>query len=125
MKSKEMKQMKVDAQIFISRCGSTGKLFATRVERRGGEWVRTWAFPISEEVAKSEGFDQVKLSGNFPCDDDFKGCPYCGNIGFVHCGACEKITCYDGRAEIFTCQWCKNSGNLTMVESMDLSGGDY
>jgi hypothetical protein len=117
--------MKVEAQIFVSRCGTSGKLFATRVERQGNDWIRTWAFPISEEVAKNEGFDQVTLSGNFPCTDDFPGCPYCGSVGFVHCGACGKITCDDGKSEIFTCQWCKNSGKLTLVDSMSLTGGDY
>jgi hypothetical protein len=117
--------MKVEASVYISKCNTSGKMWATRVERMGNEWVRTWAFPISEEIAKGEGFDKVSLSGEFPCTDEFQGCPYCGAFGFVKCGACGKLTDDDGETDEFACNWCGNTGTLTTVDTMDFSGGDY
>ena len=41
------------------KCPETGKIYGVRTEERDGDWVRTWAFKISERTAANEGFDKA------------------------------------------------------------------
>jgi predicted RNA-binding Zn-ribbon protein involved in translation (DUF1610 family) len=113
----------------MSRCSRTGKTFGIRIEQRGNDWIRTWAFPIDERKAKREGFDANTVTGSMGAGDGYPGCPYCGTMGFVQCG-CKKIGCDGGirdrgdHAE-YTCPWCGNTGALRTANSFDVSGGGY
>lgn len=94
------------------RCKHDGRLSGIRMEERSGGWYYTWAFPIKETSASKEGYDNTKISGSFHRGEDYRGCPYCGNRGFVRCGRCHKLTCI-GKEDHFHCQWCGNDGRIT------------
>jgi hypothetical protein len=57
--------------------------------------------------------DGGAVRGGFGTTPDYPGCPYCGADGFVHCGRCKELSCYDDSWEIFTCPRCGNSGRIT------------
>jgi hypothetical protein len=120
----------LNAKVILSRCSKTKNCFGVRVEQRGMDWVRTWAFPIDERKARSEGYSDsstVTLSGED--DADFPGCPYCDSKGIVQCG-CAKTGCaggvriYGNTAE-YTCPWCGEDIGLKIADGLDVSGGGY
>ncbi|MCL2185142.1 MAG: hypothetical protein FWB86_04705 [Treponema sp.] len=118
----------LEATVVLGKCSKTKKLFGMRVEKRGKEWVRTWAFPLDESTAKNEGFAANKVSVG-GADSEYPGCPHCKNGGFVLCG-CDKVGCSggirkEGNLEIYTCPWCGNSGAVENVDVIDVKGGGY
>jgi len=113
------------ATVVLARCTKSKKLYGMRVEKRGNDWVRTWAFPIDEQKAKHEGFEANKVSGSMNAVDDYPGCPYCGQSGFVQCGGCDKISCWSNESNKFTCPWCGNSGEVQKAENFNVKGGGY
>lgn len=118
--------MKKTAVVICSRCGGNKKLYGVRAEKKSKIWHFTWAFKLGEEVAKREGFTSTNINGaDTETDEEYPGCPYCGNTGFVHCGECGELTCYDGE-DWFTCAHCGNSGSVTAGwEGVKLSGGGH
>lgn len=115
--------MKRQAHVIMCRC-TTRKPYGVRVEKMGNDWFRTWAFEISEKVAKNEGYMDEKLEGSFTATSEYPGCPYCKTHAFVHCGACGKITCWHDE-ESFCCAWCGNSGEVVEAESFSIEGNNY
>jgi hypothetical protein len=77
---------RLNAKVIMAKCSSTNKAFGIRIEQRGKDWVRTWAFPINERKAKREGFDANTVSGSMDAAGEYPGCPHCGDKGFVKCG---------------------------------------
>jgi hypothetical protein len=116
----------LNAKVVMARCSKTKKSFGIRVEQRGKDWIRTWAFKMDEQSAKHEGFDANTITGSMNATLDFPGCPYCQDMGFVLCGKCKKIGCSGGIADNqYNCPWCGYSGELSVAESFDVSGGSY
>ncbi|ACV21454.1 hypothetical protein [Slackia heliotrinireducens] len=116
--------MMKEKTVVLSKCASCGQLFGITMERIGGIWHCVWAFKISESMAHFEGYGDEPVSGNIFVSDEYPGCPYCGNMGWVSCGDCKKLTCYG--AEIgsdFTCAWCGHSGATEAADSFELRGG--
>jgi hypothetical protein len=116
----------LNASVVLARCPKTKKLYGMRAEQRGKDWVRTWAFPIDEQNAKNEGFTANKVSGSLNAVDDYPGCPYCGNSGFVLC-SCGKIGCWVGgnEANTYTCPWCGQTCGVETADNFDVKGGGY
>jgi hypothetical protein len=119
----------LNAKVIMAKCSNTKKAFGIRIEQRGRDWLRTWAFPIDEGKAQREGFDANTVSGSMDVDDEYPGCPYCGNIGFIQC-SCGKIGCAGGVRNYgdyagCTCPWCGDSGIVAVAGSFDVSGGGY
>ena len=108
----------MEASVILSKCSKHKRTFGIRIEKRGSDWVRTWAFPIDEARAKREGFDRTKVTGSLQAVDRYPGCPYCESYSFVKCG-CGKLVCYNGNCKYegsaFRCHWC---GNLIKVENI-------
>jgi len=115
----------LNATVVLGKCPKTKRLYGMRVEQRGGDWVRTWAFPIDEQKAKHEGFEANKVTGSMNAVDDYPGCPHCGSMNFILCGRCGKISCGGDNESYFTCPWCGNSGELHAADRFDVSGGGY
>jgi hypothetical protein len=110
--------------IVMGRCSKTKAGYGVRYEQfTPKRWTATWAFAVKEDSAKREGYDQAKISGTFLFDPAYPGCPHCGTKGSVICGACQKITCWDGEPRKITCPWCGNAGELTKAEVSSLSAG--
>lgn len=116
----------VDATVILMKCDKTHKTYAVRVEKQGdGDWARTWAFPIADEVAKEEKYNEQKVVGNLYVTEEYPGCPYCRETRFVMCGKCSKLTCYHGTEQII-CEWCGTlSGVHTAESKFDVSGNSF
>jgi hypothetical protein len=119
----------LNAKVIMAKCSKTKKAFGIRIEQRGRDWERTWAFPIDERKAKREGFEANTISGSMNPDDAYPGCPHCGSTGFVQC-SCGKIGCNGGIVDCgdhgeYTCPWCGENGELENADSFDVSGGGY
>lgn len=67
---------KIKALVGVAKCPKTNKLYGVRIDTTN-KWTATWAFPISPEVAKREGY----VANQFPPDliyaKRYPGCPYC------------------------------------------------
>jgi hypothetical protein len=77
----------MQANVILCKCDNK-HTFGIRVEKRGGDWVSTWAFKIDEAKAESEGYGKDKITGSFKPVDKYPGCPYCGGmrLNFCKCG---------------------------------------
>jgi hypothetical protein len=115
------------------KCGTSGRPFGIRIEKRGDDWVSTWAFPIDEAKAKREGFDKTKILGSLMPVDKFPGCPYCNAHAFMQC-PCGKMICYKmtgSKAEKksvsnMKCPWCNAEiEEIQTVESFEVKSGNY
>lgn len=113
------------ATVILQKCTQTKKLFGIRVEElEGGEWYRTWAFPIDESRAGREGYQSTHIQSILPALRDYPGCPYCGSQRFFYDSNCQEISCFHGE-ERFTCPWCDQTYDVvTITEKLNLSGGD-
>ena len=116
--------MHVTANVILAKCTSENKIYGIRVERQSKDWVRTWAFPIQEDIAQQEGFDTVQIQGSLMETSEYPGCPYCKTNGFFICGTCGKLNCYHGE-EWTTCEWCGNSAKTSGANEFKVEGGGY
>jgi hypothetical protein len=119
----------LEAKVILAKCPQSHKPFGIRIEKRGGDWVRTWAFAIDERKAKHEGFDASVVTGSLDADDDYPGCPYCGSGGFDKC-SCGKLFCpcndrQEGDVTIATCPWCGETAEYSQSDSFEVRGGNY
>jgi len=114
----------LNAKVIMARCSKTQKCFGIRIEQRGNDWVRTWAFPIDEQKAKHEGFEANMVTGSMNAVEGYPGCPHCGSSSFVQC-SCRKIGCWIGSEGTYTCPWCKKEGKVQIADRFDVSGGGY
>ena len=114
--------MKIEAQVMISKCFNK-KVVGIRVEKREGDWMMTWAFPIDEKKASSEGYTNTQMTGSFCPTESFQGCPYCGTKEFLLCGNCGRVSCFHAGDQNASCQWCNNSGTITKADQTTVSGG--
>ena len=78
---------------------------------------------IDKDKGKKEGYDTKTVTGAVSLDDEYPGCPYCGEKRFYIC-QCGKIVCYHGQSRV-TCPNCGQSGILERVERINLNGGGF
>ncbi|MDR1944141.1 MAG: hypothetical protein LBQ19_04890 [Synergistaceae bacterium] len=114
--------MILEASVITIKCGKTGKLFGIRVEKVDGDWVRTWAFPLKDDVAKREGYDKNVIRGSLRPTEEYPGCPYCGAQGLLLCQNCSKLSCHMGEKQA-QCPWCDMSSTTRAAEeAVEISG---
>lgn len=114
-----------DAFAVTATCEETHKCFGITVDKVHSNLYKfVWSFKIDKEKAKREGYDQVKVRGGIILDSDFPGCPYCGEKRFVVCSSCQKFFCHHGQRHV-TCPNCGSSGEISIVEQVDLKGGGF
>lgn len=117
----------MEANILLVKCPPKKKMFGVRIQKMSdNDWWRTWAFELNAEQAKNEGYDATKVQGNLNALDEYPGCPYCGTYGFVQCGKCEKISCWNGESSM-VCPWCNtNLTNIvTATDKFEVTGGAF
>jgi hypothetical protein len=138
---KETSEKRLNARIVLGKCSKTKRVYGMRIEERlvgerSRDWVRTWAFKIDEEHAKSEGYDSEKTRGTMNPTREYPGCPYCGEYSLFQC-ACGKVFCAPGdsredsaqsrgkneKVVTATCPWCGETGEYHTVEVLDVEGG--
>lgn len=101
------------AVIALCKCNKKNDTFGIRFQSENNtQWHYTWAFPIKQERAKHEGYDNTIIKGVFIEDPEYPGCPYCKAKGFYLC-SCGKLNCWDGEKRHVICSWCNNNGELT------------
>jgi hypothetical protein len=121
---------KLNAKVIMAKCSKTRKAFGIRIEQRGKDWVRTWAFPMDERKAKREGYDANTVTGSMDATDEYPGCPHCGSGGFLLDGDCGHVSCAGGLIDRgayaeCTCPWCGETAEYDAADSFDVSGGGY
>lgn len=113
-----------DAFVMTAMCSRTKGTFGVTVDNMDGIYVLMWAFKISPDVAKREGYDVKTVRGRVEFHKDYPGCPCCGEKQFYVCGSCGKIACYHGESHI-VCPHCGVSSEVVQVDEIDLKGGTY
>ncbi|MDR0853854.1 MAG: hypothetical protein LBN34_05750 [Clostridiales Family XIII bacterium] len=93
--------------IAICKCPETKRLYGIRIENVSeNRWEMTWTFPIKEETAKREGYDQAVIGGLVYASANFPGCPYCQSKKMTICSQCGKLFCNIGENNVI-CPWCE------------------
>jgi transcription elongation factor Elf1 len=92
-----------------------------RIEECNHDWVRTWAFKISERKATHEGYEKAKSSGSMQPTPEYPGCPYCGSMDIAQC-ACGKLFCWTDETNTAVCPWCGQKGEYHTVENIEFEG---
>lgn len=96
----------MEANILLFKCSKANQMYGVRIQKMNdGDWWRTWAFKIKPHNAKSEGYDKTPVQGNLYPTQEYPGCPYCRTNGFIQCGKCKKISCWNGETSL-DCPWC-------------------
>ena len=121
---------RLNAKVIMAKCSKTRKAFGIRIEQRGRDWVRTWAFPMDERKAKREGYDANTVTGSMNAVDEYPGCPHCGSEGFLLDSDCGHVSCAGGMIDHgdyaeCTCPWCGETDRYSTADSFDVSGGGY
>ena len=119
-----MRKLSERAFAIMAVCEETRRFFGITVdEDRWDQYRFVWAFKIDKDKGEKEGYDSKTVTGSVTLDDEYPGCPYCGEKRFYIC-QCGKIVCYHGLPRV-TCPNCGRSGTLERVENIDLKGGGY
>jgi hypothetical protein len=116
-----------EVTIIMAKCQKTKQTFGIRTEKIGQEWHYTWAFPIKEDVAKREGYNSITVKGRIVIDNEYPGCPYCGNNITTQCN-CGRIGCNSNNyaGMLYTCPFCNSKFEPVTVEYFDnIKGGRY
>lgn len=116
----------MEARVIMAKCHKSKEPFGIRAQKMENKWVFTWAFKLSDKVAKSEGFDQSKISGVITIDSKYPGCPHCSARSFYQCCKSNKIVCW-GHEGLVNCPHCGYTGKIgASRESFDnIDGGAY
>lgn len=114
----------MEAIILLVKCSDCGKLFGIRMQKnKNNIWVCNWAFPINENIAKSEGYVNNTIEGKIQISKDYPGCPYCSALSFYKC-ICGKLNCWDGYSQNQNCSWCNESIEIKDLITK-LEGGQF
>lgn len=110
-----------EAKIALCMCKEGRRPFGVRFEQYENDWMATWAFAIKKDgTAERENYDKTILKGKIRIESDYPGCPYCGSRRFVICSDCGGLNCNTNNDEMFTCEWCGESGLL-----VEYGGGGF
>lgn len=114
-----------DAFAVMAVCGEAKQPFGITVDKiRNGQYKFVWTFKIDEEKAHREGYDATNVKGSVILDEEYPGCPYCGEKRQIICSSCGRFFCYHGQKNV-TCPNCGASGDVVPVEQINLKGGGY
>lgn len=109
--------------VVMASCQQTKKVFGITVQKKENDYEFVWAFKISLDSAKREGFEHNKVHGNIFNAVEYPGCPYCGAQTWFQCGRCKRIVCMNSEQTVVTCPECGNKGELVTVDRFELNGG--
>lgn len=115
------------AVIIPAYCNNGARMFGIRTEQVGHRrWLQTWAFPIDEDMARREQIVNQKIQGELNFAPAYSGCPYCGATGWIECGKCHNIICWDGKSQSGQCPKCgKKYDSVTELKDWDLEAGEH
>lgn len=111
----------MDNLFFLeAKCIKCRKLFYPRYDLGADNaWVLTYGKKELPVGQRADAGNVVRFNVTKMRNGPQYKCPWCGNRGYVRCGVCHNITCYNNNFNEFTCAYCGNSGNVTGVISGD------
>ena len=108
--------------IITAKCNATRKLYGIRIEQNGNFIDCTDSFPLASSHADAK-YPEFNFHGELRLTSDFEGCPHCHQIGFIKCGTCGKISCWDSITKKVTCPWCGVVVDIDMESRIDSVNG--
>ena len=115
----------MDKLFFLeAKCAKNKATFYIRYDLAADDvWCQTYG--LKELPPKGEGGGYSVGGGQHDISSSRTGpqykCPWCGDVNFVRCGKCHKLTCYDDSGT-FHCAHCSNSGKVTgYIENIDVT----
>lgn len=94
------------AVIIPARCSRTKGTLGIRLEEIStNSWFATWAFKLSENSVKREGYDKFVITGTFGVSPQYPGCPFCEANSYFLCN-CGKVSCWNTLIPEITCPFC-------------------
>lgn len=111
----------MNANVVLCKCPRSKNLFGMRIEERDNDWLRTWAFKITESKARHEGYEKTKSTGSMQPTPEYPGCPHCGALDIAQC-SCGKLFCWYGETNTAVCPWCGQSGEYHTVKTIEFEG---
>lgn len=117
--------MKKIAIVITPMCPQKERRYGIRLEKRGQNWYKTWAFPFKKNTTEYDDLNggSINLS-NMEIDETYPGCPFCQSSSLIQCGNCSQLYCYAGESTS-TCPWCGNVGDVTQADWDNVTGGGY
>src|SRR5664280_1294956 len=91
------------------RCSRTGQHLMAQF----GRVEQGWSLSVVQPTGASTTAPSVSLSGAFPLDEEYGGCPACRAMSFVQCRSCGALGCWDRAEAIFSCATCGQSGPVS------------
>ena len=115
-----MRNLSEEAFVTMGVCSKTNQPFGITVDRadtKHKEYVFVWAFKINAAQAHREGYDTKTVRGSITIDNEYPGCPYCGEIIKAaakkcrYCGEWLKENS-NSQANTKTCPCCGEEINI-------------
>lgn len=109
-----------EAVTFPVKCINTRRPFYARYDfAYDGVWVLSYGLKeMPADTTPGEG-DTIKVDLSRSRTGPQYKCPHCGNNGYVRCGKCKLLTCWNSRGS-FTCAHCGNHGEVSgTIDSME------
>jgi len=115
-----------NAFAVIARCPNSGQMYGITVDETGpDEYSFIWTFKVTQQQAERENYTSNTVHGEVLHDDNFPGCPYCGETShfFCHCGNVQCCPSDDTWARCMKCGW---EGEIHHATEFDItSNGGY
>ena len=104
---------KLNAKVIVAKCNQHNKMFGVRVEKDAdGDWIMTWAFPLSADRASAESYGRETIDGSLCSSSSYNGCPYCGQKALYKCSKCGTLNCHSHGTKNVKCVNCGNEGTI-------------
>jgi hypothetical protein len=101
------------------KCGKSSLSTTAHFELEGGCWnlASTALAPATATRAHTE---ESPMAGQFGISETYAGCAGCRADGYVRCGVCNELGCWNTAEPMFRCGWCGNTGPVSgNIESLD------
>ena len=99
-----------------TKCVKTNKTFYTRFDKAtGGVWCQTYGVRFAQQSTTGSTYNKMEIDILKSTASSQYKCPNCGNIGYIRCGTCGKITCKHSNTKDFTCAHCGKTGVVNGV----------
>lgn len=118
-----MTPLSKNAFAVLGMCSRVNQPFGMTVDPISRSQMKiVWAFKISADKARREGYDKTSMRGSVVFDDEFPGCPYCESHDFYVCGNCGTVVCFNNEEHV-KCPKCGNESDVVVSDEINLSGG--
>lgn len=99
---------KSNSVFMRARCLTYNKVYYLRYDYNAmNRWILSETLNEEEyrrETAANQGGKNKEINvSNAKDGPQYRGCPYCGNRGFVTCSSCSDLHCFDGHSDGFMC----------------------